>query len=160
MPEGITLCPRLDGIRQESICIKRSWQHPLLSAETVRDTQAVYSHCVLPLDAVKNMATLTGSALIVDEEILAGKRIHHLAEDRPNDEHYLDNTSGTVISENLHIGFRKYKYFKYGDESMKPKLYLRYCKLKDQSVNKYIMAYFAIKWLLYQREIPRECHNY
>lgn len=117
----------------------------MLSAETVRDTPAVYSHCVLPLDAVKNMATLTGSALIAVEEILAGKRIYHLAEGRlPKDEYTILITQRrmrlglvrTVISENLHIGFRKYKYFKYGDESIKPRLYLRYCKLKDQSVNK------------------------
>ena len=63
----------------------------MLSAETVRDTPAVYSHCVLPLDAVKNMATLTGSALIVVEEILLLVSVYIIwqrAEGRPpNDEH-------------------------------------------------------------------------
>ena len=107
---------------------------------------------------------------LVDHEILSGQRIHRLAEDGPNDEHYLDNAkknaSGSVISEYLHIGYRKYKYFKCREESMKPDLYLRYCKCKDHSVNKR-MSYFDmmqvvhdhhIKWLLYQREIPRECY--
>lgn len=108
---------------------------------------------------------------LVDHEILSGSRIHRIAEDGPNDEHFIDNAkknaSGTVTSENLHIGFRKYRYFKCREESMKPELYLRYCKFKHQTVNKHT-SYFDmmrvvhehhIKWLLSQKEVPRECYQ-
>lgn len=95
---------------------------------------------------------------LVDHEILSGSRIHRIAEDGPNDEHCIDNAkknaSGTVTSENLHIGFRKHRYFKCREESMNPELYLRYCKLKHQSVNKHT-SYFDMMRVVHEHHINR-----
>ena len=107
---------------------------------------------------------------LVDHEILSGRRINRNPADGPRDEHFLENSkkrsSGTIVCDQAYIGFRKYKLYLCHEERMKPDLFLRYCRLNDHSINKELTHFQMmqnvhenhIKWLLRQREIPRECY--